>query len=146
MDGIVPTSDNPLSPSLSFRAVLLGTFWCIFLGVANTVLAFRTTHFELPPFLATLLAYPMGIFLAQILPRRRVKLGWLDFDLNPGPFGIKEHVLITVIASAGAKPAYGLDNVITQRSSLFMGNVHITYFESLLWVLSTQFLGFGMAG
>lgn len=40
----------------------------------------------------------MGLFLASTLPRG----GWL----NPGPFTIKEHVLITVIAGAGGV-AYG---------------------------------------
>jgi hypothetical protein len=42
--------------------------------------------------------------------------------------------------------AYGLENVVVQKATYFMGNTNITFSEGLAWVLATQFLGFGMAG
>ncbi|KAI8924352.1 OPT oligopeptide transporter protein-domain-containing protein [Entophlyctis helioformis] len=143
---IVPTTDDPNAPSLTLRALALGTAWCVFLGAVNAILAFRTTPFSIPSFLATLLSYPMGIFLATVVPRREISICGYKWPTNPGRFGIKEHVLVTVIASAGASVGYGIDNVVTQKSAMFMGNTDITFLESLLWVLTTQFVGFGMAG
>ncbi len=46
----------------------------------------------------------------------------------------------------GSGIAYGLDNVVTQRMKMFMGNTSIGIFEALLWVMTSQFIGFGMAG
>ena len=79
----------------------------------------------------------MGSFLARVLPH-----GYM----NPGPFNVKEHVLISVIASAGGQGAYGLDNVIVQKYKAFFGHDEITLLESFLWVFATQFVGFGIAG
>jgi hypothetical protein len=47
-----------------------------------------------------------------------------------------------VEASLTGLGAYGIDNVIVQRSTLFMGNTDITFGESLLWVMSTQLIGY----
>ncbi len=123
--GLVPTTDDPSTPSLSFRVMFIGTSWCIFLSIANAIFSFRTTSFSIPGFLATLLAYPMGIFMARVLPRRSFRTFGYDWTLNAGPFSIKEHVLTYIIASGGAGIAYGLDNVVTQRLDLFMVNIYV---------------------
>jgi hypothetical protein len=81
---------------------LLGTFWCIGLAAANAVLAFRTNPFIVQSMLATLLSYPIGILLASILPKKYIGIGKFGFSLNPGPFSIKEHVLISIMGSAGS--------------------------------------------
>ena len=50
--------------------------------------------------LAQLLAYPIGRFLAQILPTRTFQQfgnRW-QFSLNPVPFTIKEHCIIATMA------------------------------------------------
>lgn len=98
---IIPTSDNPDAPALTIRVIILGTFWCIVLGLSNSILAFRTNTFEIPTFVATLISYPLGILLHKTLPQKKVHILGLGIDLNPGPFGIKEHVLITIIAGGG---------------------------------------------
>lgn len=36
-------------------------------------------------------------------------------ELNPGPFTIKEHVLVTIMASVGAQTAYATDIVAVQK-------------------------------
>ena len=63
---------------------------------------------------AVLLSYPMGIFMAKTLPR-----GFF----NPGPFSVKEHVLIYIIANAGAGLAYGVDNVVVQKYKEFNSKI-----------------------
>lgn len=51
-----------------------------------------------------LFAYPLGKFLAWLMPLKVYHLppwlGALEFDLNPGPFNIKENSLILMMANA----------------------------------------------
>jgi hypothetical protein len=135
---MTPQTDDPNTPALTFRAVFLGTIWAIFLATCNVLFSFRTNAFYIPTGLAQLMSYPMGIFLAWILP----KGGWL----NPGPFSIKEHVLIYIIAGAAGGTPYGLDNVIGQYSKHLMGDSSITVWSGLAWVFGTQMIGYGVAG
>ncbi|KAJ3306357.1 hypothetical protein HDV03_005324 [Kappamyces sp. JEL0829] len=135
--GLISAEDDLNTPAFTIRAVFLGVLWAIVLATANTIGSFRANPFILPSNLASILSYPMGIFLAAVLP---------DFGigLNPGPFSVKEHVLVYIIAgSAGGQP-YGLLNVVGQR--LFFGDNNVTVFNSLLWVLATQMTGYGIAG
>ena len=124
-------SESENTRAVTATTLVLGTVWCIVLGVCNSILSFRTNPSGIPAFLATLLSFPMGKFLAALMQSQ---------------FTLKEHVLISIIASAGGSPAYGLDNVIAQRSLLFMGNTQITFLHSVCWIFVTQFLGFGLAG
>ena len=50
--------------------------------------------FVIPPALVLLMAYPMGVFMASVLPKSTI----YGIDLNPGPFTVKEHALIYIIA------------------------------------------------
>ena len=101
VSAIVPTTDDPSTPSLSFRVLILGTLWNILLATINSIFMFRTNPFAIPSTVATLLSYPMGIIMATVLPSKEFRIGTYAFSLNPGPFSIKEHVLITIIAAAG---------------------------------------------
>lgn len=47
---------------------------------------------------AQLLVFPIGRAWEK-LPRWRVPLGPLTFDVNPGQFSIKEHALIVIVSS-----------------------------------------------
>lgn len=38
-----------------------------------------------------------------------------EFELNPGPFNIKEHVLITIMTAAGASASYAIDILLAQE-------------------------------
>ncbi|KAJ3076013.1 hypothetical protein HDU99_001431 [Rhizoclosmatium hyalinum] len=136
IDFIVPQTDDPNTPAFTFRSVLLGSFWAILLSFANTALSFRTTAFTVGANIALILSYPMGLFLAAILPTG---------VLNPGPFSLKEHVLIYIMASTTTVP-YGIDNVVAQIMPDLMGNTDITFFSALAFVLVTQFLGYGLSG
>jgi hypothetical protein len=108
----------------------LGTLWNILLATANSIFQFRTNTFSIPSTVATLLAYPMGIMMARSLPNKSYNWGPYSFSFNPGPFSIKEHVLISIIASAGGNlcfishikggVAYGVDNVVMQRFDNYM--------------------------
>lgn len=61
--------------------------------------------------MAQLLAFPIGTAWARFLPNIKI----FGISLNPGPFTIKEHVLVTVMATVGAYSAYATDIVAVQR-------------------------------
>jgi hypothetical protein len=51
-----------------------------------------------------LLTYPICKAWARYLPN----ISLFGFSLNPGPFTIKEHVIITIMASVGGSSAYAV--------------------------------------
>ncbi|KAG8726233.1 hypothetical protein FRC12_023583, partial [Ceratobasidium sp. 428] len=107
----VANTDDPDMPANTFRAWVLGIIWAILLPGLNQFFFFRYPSVTIGNLVAQLISYPMGRFLAYVLPRRRI----FGIDLNPGPFSIKEHVLITVMATVGATSAYATDIVAVQR-------------------------------
>ena len=110
-DGMVPITDDPFLPGLTLRVLVIGTLWTVFLSVCNVIFSFRTTSFELPIKIVTLLSYPMGIFLSRILPRKKINIFGKRWELNDGDFSIKEHVLIYIIAS-GMKSDQSINHFI----------------------------------
>ncbi|KAJ3141977.1 hypothetical protein HK100_004458 [Physocladia obscura] len=124
---IVPQTDDPATPCCTIRAVFLGSFWCICLSFANTVLAFRTNAFGIGANIAVILSYPIGLFLAAIIPKSMP-------ILNPGSFSVKEHVLVFIMASCSGQP-YGIDNVVAQAMPTLMNNSNITFGHALSFVL-----------
>ena len=92
-------------------------------------------------------ALPVGHFMARVLPDRKFSAFGGEWSMNPGPFNIKEHVLICVFANAGAAfgnggaYAVGIVNII---KAFYRRN--ISFFTGLLLVITTQVLGYGWAG
>lgn len=56
----------------------------------------------------------MGNFLATHLPERNLRLLGREMPLNPGPFSVKEHLLVTILATSGAEAAYAGDIIAVQ--------------------------------
>ncbi|KAI9327897.1 OPT oligopeptide transporter protein-domain-containing protein [Obelidium mucronatum] len=133
---IVPQTDDPSTPAWTFRSVFIGVCFCIVLSFANTCLSFRSAPFAIPAVAATIISYPIGIFFAKVLP---------SGFFNPGPFSMKEHVLIFIMAACSGQP-YGIDNIVVQMHPTLMANTDITYLQAFSFVLVTQFLGYGFAG
>ncbi|ORY45741.1 OPT superfamily oligopeptide transporter [Rhizoclosmatium globosum] len=136
IDFIVPQTDDPSTPCWTFRSVFIGTFFAIILSVANTALSFRSAPFSVPSVVAVILSYPIGLSFAAALP---------SGILNPGPFSMKEHVIIYILSATTTAP-YGIDNVIVQVMPGLMNAGDITFMAALGFVLVTQFLGYGFSG
>ena len=81
-----------------------------------------------------LLAFPIGKFMAKVLP-----VG----HLNPGPFNIKEHVLIALTANCAGSTAYAVDIIVIQK---VFYEQDFGFGANFLLILTTQMLGYGMAG
>lgn len=81
--------------------------------------------------------------MAHLLPTRYFQLFGYTFTLNPGPFNVKEHLLIAVLAGSGSGAAYGAD-IITIQDLYYKQDIGPV--GGILLLLSTQLLGFGLSG
>ncbi|XP_078161614.1 oligopeptide transporter 7-like isoform X1 [Carex rostrata] len=140
----VPVSDDPTELVLTFRMWVLGTLSCVLLSFLNQFFWYRKEPLTITAISAQIAVVPLGRLMAATLPTHVFFKGskW-EFSLNPGPFNMKEHVLITIFANSGAGTVYAM-HVITAVRVFY--KQHITFFVSLLVVLTTQVLGFGWAG
>ena len=106
------------------------------------------TNFLVPYVLISVLSvqiitFPIGKFLEWVLPRYRVSVFGHSFSLNPGPFNIKEHTLISVLLNIGVDGASITD---------LNGAVRVVF--GIRWSLGHRFLlgivlrvmGFSFAG
>ena len=143
----VSNIDDPEMPTMTFRMWFLGlTLVCISTSL-NTFFYFRYPAPYVTPPLVLLITYPLGKALAFILPIRTWVLppilGGGKVSLNPGPFNVKEHVLIYMMVNVGAFPAYVMNALVV--ADTYYGLGFGTGFEILL-TLSTTLTGFGLAG
>ncbi|XP_058115448.1 oligopeptide transporter 3-like isoform X2 [Magnolia sinica] len=144
---VVPETDDPSLPVMTFRAWFLGITSCTVLMFLNTFFTYRTQPLTISVILMQIAVLPIGKFMASSLPTRQYKLmGW-GFSLNPGPFNMKEHVIITIFANCGVSygggDAYSIGAITVMKAYY---NQRLGFFLALLIVLTTQILGYGWAG
>ncbi|XP_044497319.1 oligopeptide transporter 3-like [Mangifera indica] len=143
----VPVTDDPKMPVMTFRAWFLGLTSCTLLIFLNTFFTYRTQPLTISAIVMQISVLPIGKFMARTLPTREMSiLGW-RFSLNPGPFNMKEHVIITVFANCGVSygggDAYSI-GAITVMKGFYKQSLN--FLCALLIVLTTQILGYGWAG
>ncbi|KAG9323610.1 hypothetical protein KVV02_006899 [Mortierella alpina] len=112
-------------------------------GMHSSCSFFRESPMVVGALVVQLISYPAGQFMARVLPSMKYRLFGFSFSLNPGPFNVKEHVLITIMASCGAGTAYAVDIIVIQR---VFYEQDFGFVANLLLILTTQMLGYGMAG
>ncbi|XP_019460501.1 PREDICTED: oligopeptide transporter 1-like [Lupinus angustifolius] len=141
----VPITDDPTVPALTFRTWFLGIGSCILLSFVNQFFGFRTNPLYLSSVSAQIVTLPLGKLMAATLPSRRFQLPLTEwsFTLNPGPFSLKEHALITIFASSGSSGVYAI-NIITIVKAFYHRDIHPA--AGYMLALSTQMLGYGWAG
>jgi len=139
---VVPETDDLSLPVMTFRAWTLGLGSCVVLIFLNTFFTYRTQPLTISGILAQILVLPAGRFMAAVLPDREVRLlgGRLGtFNLNPGPFNVKEHVIITIFANCGVSygggDAYSI-GAITVMKAYYKQT--LSFACALLIVLTTQ--------
>ncbi|KAI3969485.1 hypothetical protein MKX01_020046 [Papaver californicum] len=144
---VVPETDDPSLPVMTFRAWFLGTVSCTILIFLNTFFTFRTQPLTISAILMQIMVLPIGKFMASVLPKRDISILGTSFSLNPGPFNMKEHVIITIFANCGVASgggdAYSI-GAITVMKAYYKQSLN--FLCALLIVLTTQILGYGWAG
>ncbi|EJT97997.1 OPT oligopeptide transporter [Dacryopinax primogenitus] len=139
-------------PCNTFRVWLLGLFFTVLISGVNQFFSLRYPSIQITSLLAQLLALPLGKALERVLSTRRWRIwvyrwgkGWVTWEwtLNPGPFNIKEHTLISVMANVVAGGAYATEIVAAQRT-YYNQQWDVGY--QLCLVISSQLMGFSLAG
>ena len=108
-------------PASTIRTWTLGIIWAVIIPGMNQFFFFRypsvnvgsvgacvlvkcAGQLTVAQYVALLLTFPAGRLWARFMPKVKI----LGVPLNPGPFTIKEHVLITIMAGVGASSAYAV--------------------------------------
>ncbi|PRP76943.1 OPT oligopeptide transporter [Planoprotostelium fungivorum] len=140
---VIPNTDDPSSPVLTFRSVVIGIFFTVLLSFINMFFYYRTSPIVVTGIVAQLLAYPLGKLWAAYIPQKKFRTFGYEWSFNPGEFSVKEHVVITTMANASWQSAYIVD-VYAIKKIFYGQDTHLGW--AMLLVLSSQLLGFGMAG
>ncbi|KXX73898.1 Sexual differentiation process protein isp4 [Madurella mycetomatis] len=157
--------DDYTLPCNTLRAWTIGLS-LIFLGASmNTLFSLRAPSISLGALIAQVIAWPLGHGWARFVPDKEIFIplptrfaaggrsergrsarggphGW-RLKLNPGPFNIKEHSIIVVMASVSFSVAYATDIILAQK---VFYKQDFGFAWQLMLVVSTQSLGYGIAG
>ncbi|KAF7344027.1 OPT oligopeptide transporter [Mycena venus] len=100
---VVGFEDDSNVLTLTFRVVVISTIFVCLGAFTGQLSFFRTTSASFSVFFIVLVSWPVGKMMEQLLPDYRVPLGRFSFSLNPGPWSVKEHVLIGIAGNAASK-------------------------------------------
>ncbi|KAG0275171.1 hypothetical protein BGZ96_003901, partial [Linnemannia gamsii] len=127
---IVSNKDDSTLPALTFRFWVMAVLFSCLLSFFNQFFWFRTHPITISTLVIQLISYPFGKFMARVLP---------SGPLNPGPFNIKEHVLVALTANCAGGTAYAVDITVIQK--VFYGQDY-GFLANWFLILTTQMLGF----
>ncbi|OTB01636.1 hypothetical protein M426DRAFT_323271 [Hypoxylon sp. CI-4A] len=133
---VVPETDDPAMPVNTLRAWLLGIVF-VFLGAGvNQFFSLRYPAVHIVSLVAELLAYPLGVALANVLPISR---------FNPDRhFNVKEHALVTIMSNVSFGFGSADATNIVQAARFYGFDMPAGF--SVMVVLCCQLCGYGIAG
>ena len=136
---VVSLHDDPTLPTITFRYFLLTILFVAPGAFLSQLSSFRTTASPYSIFFVQVASNYVGLWLAKILPAKVVRVPFtrFSFSLNPGPWSVKEHVLVTISAASGATGNLGVTPLA--MSELYYNNpVHpaaaIFFMLAIVWV------------
>ncbi|KAK4202049.1 OPT oligopeptide transporter protein-domain-containing protein [Triangularia verruculosa] len=144
---VVDNHDDPSLPVSTIRAWGMGVLFACCLSFVNSFFDIRLPGIAIGSVVVQLLAYPLGKFLERVLPDKGFTLLGVRHSLNPGPFNKKEHMLITIMSNVAKSLPYTNYIVWIQALPRYFNQAwahNIGY--QLLIALSTNFIGYGLAG
>ncbi|KAI5244782.1 small oligopeptide transporter-like protein [Aureobasidium subglaciale] len=135
-------------PASTIRAWTIGLFMTTICSAVNALFYLRYPTISIGPYVVQLVSYPIGLAMARVLPNKEIRLFGIKANLNPGPFNIKEHVIIVAMANAafGGGTGYFVDTVVSLKKFYHFDTSQFGWGFNTLFALSTQCLGFGLAG
>ena len=86
-------------PANTIRAWTIGLLLCTIGSAANMLLSLRNPSVVITTFVIQLIAYPIGLGWDLVFPDRVFNVFGVKFNLRPGPFNFKEHVVIVVMSN-----------------------------------------------
>ncbi|KAJ7140663.1 OPT-domain-containing protein [Mycena epipterygia] len=143
---VVSNHDDTSVPAGTFRAWFIGTIFVGAGGFINQFFSIRFPGITVGSNVAQVLAYPFAKLL-EFLPTTEYTTFGYTWSLNPGPFNPKEHMIITIMANVGFNTPYTNDIIWVQYLPLYFNQPWATGFGyQILVALSTNFIGYGLAG
>ncbi|CAK5275079.1 unnamed protein product [Mycena citricolor] len=134
--------DDPSTPVLTWRFYFLSAVFTA-LGAWLTQMGFfRTTYVPYSIYFVQIASLYFGKLFASAFPAKQVGFGKWTFNLNPGPFSIKEHVAIVLAANTGATNNLG-DYVLSPLAVYY--NQPMNGWLAILFMWSCVFIGFSLA-
>jgi OPT family oligopeptide transporter len=120
----VPITDDPTLPCLTFRTWVLGIACCALLAFVNQFFGYRQNILYVTSVSAQIALLPIGRLMESVLPNKFIRFPRTKWalSLNPGPFNIKEHVLITIFANAGSNTVFAV-GIITIVKAFYHGRI-----------------------
>ncbi|KAF9185427.1 hypothetical protein BGZ50_003070 [Haplosporangium sp. Z 11] len=146
----VSRKDDTSMPANTFRMWFLGLVFTAAVAFCNQFFYMQRNQVVVGPIIVALVSLPLGHLLARILPTRQIRIPLFpgshrrfSFTLNPGPFSIKEHVLIAVMTACSTNTAFAI-NMIVMENTFY--NDRKPFMAKILLVLTTQITGLALAG
>lgn len=133
----IPITDDPTLPTFTFRTWVLGPITCAVLAFVREFFSFRQNPINLSSSSFKMLLFVLGKFMAGTLPSKPVKVPgtkW-TFSMNPGPFDIKEHVLVSILATTGLEIPFGA-TVLGIRRIFY--HKYLNFWIGLLMIMTSQ--------
>lgn len=144
---VVPNHDDPSTPVSTIRAWAIGFLFSGAIAFINVFFDIRQPSIYVSSNVPQLLAYPLGKLCEKVLPDVGFTLFGVRHSLNPGPFNKKEHMLITIMSSVAKSVPYTNYVIWIQVLPQFLNQPYAGNFGyQILITLSTNFIGYGLAG
>lgn len=141
---VVNLTDDPAEPTMTFRYFLLTILFVAPGAFLSQMSHFRTTSAPYSVFFVQIASNYVGKWLAHVLPAWEIKIPFTkkSFNLNPGPFSTKEHVLVTISAASGA--TYNLGYTPISMSELYF-NEPVNGAVATFFMLAITWTGYSYA-
>ena len=141
----VPSTDDPTIPQNTVRAWVIGMIMATIGSALNMLFSLHSPSIVLSSFVTTILAWPIGKAWERWIPNAPLFGRFGGPPLNPGPFNLKEHTLIQIMAnvSFGGGSAYATDIFLAMNN--YFGK-HFGWGFEIVAILATQCIGFSLAG
>lgn len=91
----VPSTDDPNIPQNTIRMWFIGLAMTTLGCGMNLLFSMHSPSFAITTFVTSIIAWPIGLAWARWIPNVNI----FGAPLNPGPFTLKEHTLITIMAN-----------------------------------------------
>ncbi|KHN98781.1 small oligopeptide transporter, OPT family [Metarhizium album ARSEF 1941] len=132
-------------PANTIRAWVIGLLLCTVGSGVNMLFSLRNPTVAITTYVVQLVAYPIGRGWDMIFPDKVWNVCGVKFNLRPGKFNFKEHVVIVAMSNAayGGGALYATDVLLTQK--VFYKQEFGLAFQ-LLFGITTLCTGYGMAG
>ncbi|KAH7126630.1 OPT family small oligopeptide transporter [Dendryphion nanum] len=139
----VPNTDDENLPVSTIRAWVIGLTLGVIGAAVNTLFSLRHPVIGIGVIIAQLVAWVLGNAWAKWVPSKERETFGIKWNLNPGPFNVKEHTIMVIMSGDCYHTAYATDIIIAQK--VFYKQDFGLVFQILL-VITTQCIGFGIAG